>query len=164
MEPLFSVDCIYTFEAYKKFNRTIYTKIAKYPIKFCIYIALLLALALFSMFVLRNGMPIAIGIFVGTAVILVMIPMLRKRSIKKAWDSNKLIRNAEYTINFYDTWFEQISENGTSKVEYSKLYTVIGDDSAFYLMISKNQGIMVSRQNCSEELAAFIESLDSYRK
>lgn len=45
------------------------------------------------------------------------------------------------------------------RVEYNKLNEIIETKTNFYLMISKNQGHMVLKENMSDDLQNFIRKL-----
>ena len=55
--------------------------------------------------------------------------------------------------------FVSKTEKSESIVEYDKLYKIIETKTNFYLMIADNQGYIVSKANCSQELIDFIISL-----
>ena len=45
---------------------------------------------------------------------------------------------------------------GNIKVEYTKLYKVLETKENFYLLIGRNQGIIIEKRNCSDKLIQFI--------
>ena len=79
--------------------------------------------------------------------------------IKKTYESNELLKDIEQTIEFYEKHFVAKSDKSETTIEYDKLYKVIENKTNFYLMIADNQGYIVSKANCSEELIDFIIAL-----
>lgn len=79
-----------------------------------------------------------------------------KRSVKKAWESNKAVQGTYLQYTSYDDHMEQKSSPGNMSVLYDKLYDIIETEDAFYPMIGNNQGYIIEKQNCSAELEEFI--------
>lgn len=79
--------------------------------------------------------------------------------IKKTYESNELLKDITQTIEFYEKYFVAKSDKSETTVEYEKLYKVIENKTNFYLMIADNQGYIVSKSNCSQELIDFIMKL-----
>ena len=48
---------------------------------------------------------------------------------------------------------------GFTTIPYDKLYRVVETPTNFYLMIARNQGMVIVKENCSAELIAFLQKL-----
>lgn len=87
-----------------------------------------------------------------------------KRQMKKAWESNKMAQGIVSKFAFFEDYVEQENPVGTSRVNYRNLYDIVESDDAFYLMIANNQGYIIDKQRCSEELQSFIREQRERRK
>ena len=87
-----------------------------------------------------------------------------KKSEKEIYNSNKVIQEIESEISFYEDCFEQTNSLGTSKITYDKIYRILENDTNLYIMISKNQGYIIIKENCSQELIDFIKNLTPKKK
>ena len=160
MEPLFTTQTAYTYEEYKKFNFSV-MKIKKMAVLFAVTIILYLLVILGWIFIPNNSMSdnfiYIIGILILVEIILVIfIPI----NIKSTYRSNKTMMNgSDVKIDFYNDHFEEASIKGTAKVDYKDLYKIIETKTHFYLMLAKNQGGIIIKQNCTPELIAFLQEL-----
>ena len=150
MEPLFVTKTKYTFEEYKKFCNIVNNRESKLKVKLIVAELILLLAAL----ILQN-----VFLIVFVVIYPPILWLVQKRIIKKTYESNALLKDAELKFEFYDSYFLEKSKLGESRVEYSYLYKVLENDTNFYLMIAKNQGYIILKENCSEELIKFITEL-----
>ena len=150
MEPLFVTKTKYTFEEYKKFCNIVNNRESKLKVKLIVAELILLLAAL----ILQN-----VFLIVFVVIYPPILWLVQKRIIKKNYESNALLKDAELKFEFYDSYFLEKSKLGESRVEYSYLYKVLENDTNFYLMIAKNQGYIILKENCSEELIKFITEL-----
>ena len=79
--------------------------------------------------------------------------------IKKTYESNEFLKDITQTIEFYEKHFVAKSDKSETTVEYEKLYKVVVNKTNFYLRIADNQGYLVSKANCDDELIRFIGNL-----
>ena len=149
------MDCLYktkttnTFEEYKKFTWALLLK-KRTIITFVIFEILFLFFAwtLESVFYLLFALLYPI-----------LIWLLQCRQIKKIFKSNKVIQNEEVTFEFYDTYFTEEYPRGNSRLEYNKLYKIVETKTNFYLMIAKNQGYILVKENFPEGLEEFLRTI-----
>ena len=47
--------------------------------------------------------------------------------------------------------------------EYSKIYDVVENDSAFYIEIEKGHSVIILKKDCDDELIAFLRTLKQYK-
>ena len=100
---------------------------------------------------------LAILLFLSTPFFLVLYKKRGEKEIRSGWDTNKsLYEGIEVTIEFYEDYFEQSTEYGTMKVDYDKLYKIYEQPEYFYLMLSKNQAVIVEKAVCEEGLIHFL--------
>lgn len=96
-------------------------------------------------------------------ILIILLPFFLwyniKKNIEKYYDSNELIQKLDVDYEFYETYFVEKSKNGEMRVEYNKLNEIIETKTNFYLMISKNQGHMLLKENMSDDLQNFIRKL-----
>jgi hypothetical protein len=58
---------------------------------------------------------------------------------------NKFIAGQECEFRFYDDHFESITKNGSTNIDYDKIYRIIETKTNIYIMYSDNQGIMMRK-------------------
>ena len=69
--------------------------------------------------------------------------------------SNKkrpIARSKKFYSDFV-SWHHKLGDN---KIEYKDLYRIIETKDNNYLMIAKNQGLILKKENCSKELQEFL--------
>lgn len=149
MELLFQITTKFTLEEYKKFNYAILKKRHVWPILIIADILILLG------GILDENLFLIIFAVLYPLVVL----WVQKRSIQKIFDSNKVTQNIDVTYTFYEDHFEEKHESGEARITYDKLSEIIETKTNFYLMIAKNQGYMLSKENMPEGLIEFIENI-----
>ena len=144
----------FTYEEYKRFSLTIMKKaLTKSAIG--LVILLLFAAILFGM----NNSKLSALLCAFVVLYTFMLVFKINSQIKKTYESNELLKDIEQTIEFYEKHFIAKSDKSETTVEYEKLYKVIENKTNFYLMIADNQGYIVSKANCDNELIEFINKL-----
>lgn len=141
-----------TFDEYRRFcnavrSRSIWTTILIDEVLF-----ILLGLLFSRWFVWV--MVIAIGVLFP----LILRAVLNRR-LKEEYCSNLVVQGDQYTLLFYKDHLEKTGRSGTMQVQYRQIYQIVETKTNFYIMISKNQGIIVVKQNCLPELIAFLSKL-----
>ena len=144
----------FTYEEYKRFSLTIMkkalTKTAIGLLVLLLFAAILLGMDNFKLAALLCA-------FIPLYIFMLMLKV--NSQIKKTYESNELFKGITQTIEFYEKHFVAKSDKSETTVEYEKLYKVIENKTNFYLMIADNQGYIVSKANCSQELIDFIVAL-----
>ena len=69
------------------------------------------------------------------------------------------MKDLEVDFEFYNDYCVYKCKLGETKIEYKDLYKIIETKTNFYLMIAKNQGIILKKENCNEELQKFVRKL-----
>ena len=156
MEPLFQTKTKYTFEEYQKFNNAVTMNINKMATKIVGVEVCFFLLA--YIYMTKNLYATTILVLCG-----LIFPLLfyftMKDNIKRTYQSNKSMKDLEVTFEFFEDNVRYFHKMGDNKVEYKDLYSIIETKSNFYLMIAKNQGLIIKKDNCSEELKQFIINL-----
>ncbi|MBQ9267182.1 MAG: YcxB family protein [Clostridia bacterium] len=148
MECLYKTTTKYTLEEYKKFNNAILMKR---------HTLLLLLAGL--VFILLGGIILRSEFLIIFAIIYpFFFIIIKNSSVKKVFNSNKLTQNVDVTFEFYEDHFEENHEAGQAKIPYEKLHEIIETKTNFYLMIAKNQGYMLAKENMPEGLEEFIRT------
>ena len=149
MDFLYQTTATTTYHEYKKFTwALILTKRA------VVYFILFELICLFSAIVTKS-------IFFFSFLVLypLIIWWFQNRHIKKVYQSNKVLQNAVSTYTFYEAYFTETNEFDHTKLEYQKLDKIIETKTNFYLMISKNQGFILTKENFPEGLIEFLRSI-----
>jgi len=143
----------FTYEEYKRFSLTIMKKaLTKTAIG-------LLILLLFAAVLLGMDNPKLAALLCAFIPLYIFMLVLKiNKQIKRTYESNELLKDITQTIEFYEIHFIAKSDKSETTVEYEKLYKVIENKTNFYLMIADNQGYIVSKANCDNELIEFIKT------
>ncbi|MBQ0027391.1 MAG: YcxB family protein [Lachnospiraceae bacterium] len=154
--PLFSCEQTYTKELYYEYAWCAYHKLRSYKKLIFGVILVVLAVALIFAF---------FGRYFGAVLLVLSLPIypiaLKKsmnKQIENVWESNQVYKNFDYHVDFYDDYLEIISENGTNKVVYDKLYGILESEHVLALMVGNNQGNMFDKSKMSDELIAFLKT------
>lgn len=155
MEPLFKISQEYTFKEYKKFTNAV----LKWN---------LIIVSVFLLFAFLSGvLLIAFNGSSTQAWFLILFPIIyvisKKMSIKKYYESNKILKDVIQEYEFYKDYLIAKNVNSEAKIEYNKIYKVIETKTNFYIMVAKNQGYIISKEVCSDELVEFLNGV-KYKK
>ncbi|MGN1031411.1 MAG: YcxB family protein [Butyricicoccaceae bacterium] len=150
MDYLFKTTTDYSFEEYKKFNLVIWFQINK------MHRTAILTVVLIAVLAFALEMPI---LYLGVVLFLMFLYLFTMREIKSTYQSSRESMGKRSELRFYPDHLEGKSKIGESRVAYSELYCVIETKTNIYLMTSRNQGFIVVKENCSEELLAFLRSI-----
>ena len=151
---LYQTSIKFTYEEYKRFSLTIMKKALT---KTAIGLLILLLFAAILLGMDNYKLAALLCAFIPLYIFMLMIKV--NKQIKETYESNELLKNITQTIEFYEKHFISKSDKSETTVEYEKLYKVIENKTNFYLMIADNQGYIVSKANCDNELIDFIRKL-----
>ena len=79
-----------------------------------------------------------------------------KLGFKRIWNSNKDADELETSFTFHFSDFRQKNKLSDRTIRYSDLSEIIETDTNFYLMLDKNQGSLLNKNDCPEELINFL--------
>ena len=158
MEKLFEITEKYNYGDYVELNKfhMFNSKKSKLSIIF-IYLAILL-LILMSFYIKDYTYLVIALVF---AVVYPVMTIVTIKSVsKKAYETNKVTRNIEQNLVFYNDYFEVINEIGNTKIYYDKLYKIGESKNLFLFFIAYNQAFIVKKDALEDEqkFKDFIES------
>lgn len=158
MEPLYKTQTAYSFEEYSKYNEAVLLK--QKSLKAVMIIIPVLYVLLMGVVLYATKEPSTVFVLV-LALLLsaVIFTASFKKTIKKTYYSNKAITSCVADFEFYDNYVREITQNGETKLEYSKIYKIIETKTNFYIMASVNQGFIIVKGNCPDGLVDFIKSI-----
>lgn len=163
-KPVYSVESIYTFESYEEFSRFMFEKIANFGKlkKMSVILCCVLIICMLVLFGCMRDVRFLYILLIPLAIlfyIYVLLGKIREAQVKKAWASNKSMCDGLKTQqDFYEDRFEQFSEMGTLKIPYDKFLAAYETDKYIYLLIADNQGIVMDKSACPQELMQFISA------
>ena len=153
MQPLFTTYSDYTLQEYRRFIRTIHIKVLKTPIRLLILLALILLIA----YQTSDG-SIKIGLVIGLIICPFVLILISRNRSKKAFEEMEKLGSVHSDFNFYDDHAESINKLGNTDLEYDKIFRIIETKTNFYIMMTRQQGALIIKKNCSPELIAFLQS------
>ena len=73
--------------------------------------------------------------------------------------SNKILADREETVSFYDDFL--VADRGVLNVRYAydKIYEVNESKTNFYIMLTAAEGLIILKENCSDELCEFVRRI-----
>lgn len=158
MEPLYKTQTAYSFEEYSKYNEAVLLKQKGFKavmITLPVLYVLLMGAVFYSTREISTVFVVLFALLLSTAIFIASF----KKTIKKTYYSNKAITSCVADFEFYDNYVREITQNGETKLEYSKIYKIIETKTNFYIMASVNQGFIIVKGNCPDGLVDFIKSI-----
>lgn len=158
MEPLYKTQTAYSFEEYSKYNEAVLLKqksLKAVMIIIPVLYVLLMGAVFYSTREISTVFVVLFALLLSTAVFIASF----KKTVKKTYYSNKAITSCVADFEFYDNYVREITQNGETKLEYSKIYKIIETKTNFYIMASVNQGFIIVKGNCPDGLIDFIKSI-----
>lgn len=158
MEPLYKTQTAYSFEEYSKYNEAVLLKQKGFKavmIIIPVLYVLLMGAVFYSTREISTVFALLFALLLSTAIFIASF----KKIVKKTYYSNKAITSCVADFEFYDNYVREITQNGETKLEYSKIYKIIETKTNFYIMASVNQGFIIVKGNCPDGLVDFIKSI-----
>lgn len=158
MEPLYKTQTAYSFEEYSKYNEAVLLKqksLKAVMIIIPVLYVLLMGAVFYSTREISTVFALLFALLLSTVVFIASF----KKTVKKTYYSNKAITSCVADFEFYDNYVREITQNGETKLEYSKIYKIIETKTNFYIMASVNQGFIIVKGNCPDGLVDFIKSI-----
>ena len=152
---LFETESIYTYDEYKKSCYGIWVESKK-----AIFTILLSIFLIFSGIVIALSGSVDFGFYLIIMATLVpfAIFFVSQRRIKKAYYSNKMLKDLAVHFTFYDDYFEVESKTGKSHIEYKNLYKLYEAKDNFYPMTGSNTIYIIEKSKCSKDLILFLRN------
>ena len=143
-----------SFEEYKRFNQAVRASQPRRRLKLTVTALIILALAAVVWWTL--GIRYACIAYAVWAALAALVFLRAARSVRKAWDSNALLRESEQTLRFSDSGIDVTTGSGSAHVDYDKIYRLIETKTHFYIMTALNAGSGFPKEMCTSEQQAFI--------
>ena len=141
------VETKYTLEEYKRYNKSVMNVFHKERTK--LQISFILICVSFALLIWMGEYKYA-ALWILFWVVLIGILWFRyNQNIKKAWETNTVLKDAVNRYHFMEEQIEIISAIGNSVLEYDKIYRLIETDTNFYIMIANNQGYIINKNYCT---------------
>lgn len=157
MEPLFTTTTTVTLDEYMKYSERISLKSKRFVGMLIITTVLLLLLSLVA-FLNKSYTKAMVCVIVG--MLYPVVSMVYSRiDMKRVYNRDALIHDALCKFSFFAQ--HMVGEGLTDCLEYTydRLYSIVETETNFYIMIAKDQGWIVVKQNCTPELIAFIQEI-----
>lgn len=160
-EPMFEVTTLYTYNELRRYDSFMLNKCQHYYLRLVVF---MLAFAVLGVITILCGAQmigfcIVGGTVLGVAVRITVTAVQRPKQIAK----NPLL-DKQVMVRFFSNHLEDDNDYSRSKFEYSMITRVHETEKDFYIMISGAGGIIIAKQNCSDELMAHIRGLNPKKK
>lgn len=156
-EPLFQTQTEYSMEEYCRFGQTMTDRMSRIPP--WLLIAGIFVLRAIVELVFSHDLPQAVISLIAAVAAAFIFRRLMRHSIEKAYRANSELQGLVAEILFYPEHLETHNRLGLTQLPYDKIYRIFETKTNFYIMMTKNQGIIVVKENCTPELCSFIREL-----
>ena len=153
---MFEAETVYTLEECRKAAWAVWLH-SKKIMAFFICLVFMLVVGILS--ISFGSYDTGSKILLLTGIYILMLFVLIERQIRNGFKTNRIIRNSKVQFDFYDEYFDVISESGNSHIEYDQLYRLMETKENFYPMISCNNMFIVRKADCSRELIDFLHKI-----
>lgn len=158
-QPLFTINGTFSEEEVVRFNKYVVLHMSPYVrnVIICNIILLLFAIGMIMNDITSEDFPI--GSIIMFLLIIIVNWSLYKSPTQKAiklYRQNKTIRDAAYTIKFYDDHYVVVCNEVESSIPFDKLYKIIITDTNYYLMTSKISGTIICKTDCPDDFDVYI--------
>ena len=150
MEPLFTTETKITLSEFRRFSVAIQLKIQHALFWLMLPVAAALILAL----VFRELYPLVFLLFP------LIFAVLLEGQIRKTYKSNKILGEATDEISFFKDRLDVKNSFGEASYPYKKFFRIIETRKNIYMMLAKNAGIILIKDNCTPETLDFIRRLN----
>lgn len=153
MKPLYETGTVITLEEFRKYNRVRANRRATFLV-LLVFELLMLAMLIYSF---RQGDRTGKQLYI---IMLILIPVISyfipRYMEKRMYLANETAHNMATKTLFYKDYFEQQNRLGSSTKRYDELMRIIETETNFYLLLNKQQGAIIIKQNCPPGLIEFI--------
>ena len=161
MEPKYMTKTSFDLNDYRKYVRTMQGSQLKNNIVALAVFAWLVAAGIYNIY---HGKT-ALGVFM--LVVGVAAPLLVRfganNQIERDFEKIKEAGGTHFSVRFYEDRLETQNDTLHCVHEYSKIYDVVENDSAFYIEIEKGHSVIILKKDCDDELIAFLRTLKQYK-
>ena len=153
MEPLFETTTHYTYSEMRRYDSFVLNRITYFYLRLVIVMLLLVACGVIVMCLGYQlvGITIMIGSLLGVALrIMITIATAPKRV------GSSPMLNKTAILRFYADHMTKDNDNNHTEFDYNQIYRLRETERNFYIIIRGVGGIIIVKDNCSEELIAFL--------
>ncbi|MBP5217352.1 MAG: YcxB family protein [Bacteroidales bacterium] len=156
--PEYSLNCRMTEPSFVRFNKSVGRK---QILKHSAWIILFIAISMFFIISssLRDGFDWSYVLETGIILILMALFFIFLPGIGARRSYRKFTKDFDYTVDLFQDGWQSTSDHGNTHMEYSETHKIIETKTDFYLMIAERQGVIIPKESCSEEAAAFLRSV-----
>ena len=157
-KPVYSIKCRMTEPSYVRFNKSVGRKqMLKHSALIIIFILVSLFFIIASS--LRDGFDwsyiLELGIIlVLMALFFIFLPGIGARRAYKQFN-----KDFDYTLDLYEDGWMSTSDHGCTHMDYSETSRIIETKTDFYIMIAERQGVILPKEDCPDEAAAFLRGI-----
>ena len=100
----------------------------------------------------------SITVFLGVTIIAypLLIDYLYKRKLKKTFAAMPAGQNEHIRYEFYPDHVLLLTNHGDGSYKYSDFTKMLETKDEIVLLLSRNQGLLILKENCSQELLDFL--------
>ena len=158
-KPLYKTQTENSFEEFRKFNRfLIQPRFRINVIFFSIIFAWFIG---YSLYTNHNNIVIVLitTLLIFYIFFFYIFPKQFDNTLQKKWDTMGLSKEEFFYLSFYEKYFEVAVNNKLFSYKYSSIRKIFRTRQNYYLMMSKNQAVIVIQKNCTSELIYFLEDI-----
>ncbi len=159
MEQLFEVTSHYTYEELKRYNR--FYRIRKVYPRILLFLLLMSALGVIVIF--AGNQTIGLAIIAGLLLGIIVSIIIRAARLPKALKNMPMFDKA-VTVRFYENRITAEYDNTRIEYDHARIKRVYETNDDFYIFAQSVGGIIIAKQNCSEQLSEYIRGLDPAKK
>lgn len=153
-EPQFQTRTTFTLDEYRKYVWAVQKSMKGILI---VIVAIILLFAVENL-LSKNTIQGIYGICM-LILILATIFIAPKVGLKRQYETRFDLKDSQVVFSFYSDHLEEKSKRGCTVLRYDKIYRIIETNTNFYIMITKGQGMVIVKENCSCALISFIRIL-----
>lgn len=153
MEPLFETTTHYTYSEMRRYDSFVLNRITYFYLRLVIVMLLLVACGVIVMCLGYQlvGITIMIGSVLGVALRITVTATAAPKRI-----SNSPMLNKTANLRFYADHMTKDNDKNHTEFDYSQIYRLRETERNFYIIIKGVGGIIIVKDNCSDELVAFL--------
>lgn len=159
MEQLFEVTTRYTYEELKRYNR--FYRIRKVYPRLALFLLLMAALGVIVM--IAGSAAIGWAVIVGLLFGIIISIIIRTVRLPKALKNIPMFDKA-VTVRFFENRITAEYDNTRIEYDRARIKRVYETGSDFYIFVQSVGGIIIAKQNCSEQLSEYIRGLAPTKK
>lgn len=156
--PVHSIKCRMTEQAYVRFNKSVGRKqILKHSAWIIFFILLSFLFIIASS--LRDGFDWGYAVETGVILVLMILFFIFLPGIGARRAYKKYTKDFDYTVDLFQDGWMSTSDHGNTHMDYSETSQIIETDKDFYIMMADRQGVILPKDQCPEEAAAFLREI-----